>query len=107
MNLRHLQNSLLFLLLSCSMFSCRPKLPPSHQAGVQKAIAYVEGCRSADGKIPRREQFMAWLKTADASGVADYDITSVNGREEYRISVWAGEQMIVYSSTTKSLDRIK
>ena len=50
---------------------------------------------------------MAWLKTADASGVADYDITSVNGREEYRISVWAGEQMIVYSSTTKSLDRIK
>jgi hypothetical protein len=82
---------------------CKPKLSGNLKSDLSNAVHFVESYGINNARFPEREEFHAWLWT-NYSAVADYELVhSGKGPASYRIHVWIGERMLIYSSETKSL----
>jgi hypothetical protein len=79
------------------------KLSPGQQQALDSAVQHVEAFKNAHGNYPERDEFHAWLKTNQLSGVADYDVVTSGGTNAYRVHVWLGERMRVYYSERHAL----
>lgn len=93
------------ILLLGLLLGCRRELPAQLGFGLTNAVQFVEVFNTSNGRLPDRNEFHVWLGTNGAPGVADYYAESTsNSRPYYRIHLWRGERMLIYSSRTKTLD---
>ena len=90
--------SIVFLVLP----ACSEKLPSDMRKSLDVTIKYVEDYKASHSKLPDRNQFLAWLETNHLVGVVDFHV-STNNSNEYRVQIWRGERMLIYSSKSKTI----
>ena len=94
---KFLSISLLLILAA----GCSQKLPPDIQRSLNTTIAYADDYKHSHGSYPTHDQFHAWLKPNDLPGVVDYDVVISGTNEVYRVYLWLGERMRIYTSDSK------
>ena len=84
------------LLASCG----EETLSPKAQKSLNQTTNYIEQYKLTYSSLPTRDEYLAWWKTNDLSGVIDYSSTN----NEYFIYIWLGEKLVVYSSKDKTIN---
>jgi hypothetical protein len=77
---------------------CHERLPGDMQKSLDSTISFVEEFRRSHSHLPSRDDFLAWHHRRGLVGVCDYGRVFDPAGDCYRIYIWRGERMLMYSS---------